>query len=141
MDGGPLDVEAIGILEIFIDETVGQLADGDAFFVGTFDHLVVDISEILDIIDRIATVEQETAKGVIRNKGPGIAQVEKIVDSRTADVHLDLAGLDGLEFFFAAGFGVEDADHSVWPPIISLRLWNGIWQVAVWDRTNWSAGP
>ena len=102
--------------KVFLDETLPQLLDGDALFVGAADHLIVDIREILNVLDLVALVLQIAAQRVEHDERARIADVEIVVDRRAAAVNAHLARLDGLELFFPARLRVINLHHLEYPP-------------------------
>ena len=50
----PLNVKAVSINVVFLDESVSELLDCNAFLVGTLDHLIIDICEVLNECNIVA---------------------------------------------------------------------------------------
>src|SRR5690606_5174179 len=71
------------------------------------DDLVVHVGVVADDGHLVARSLEPTGDGVEGHVGPRVAQVAHVVDRRPADVHADLARLEGDEFFLAVGQGVE----------------------------------
>ena len=68
-----LDIKAVSINVIFLDEPVRKLLNGNAFFIGALDHLIVDIGEVLDESNVIPSVFQISCKRVKSNERSCVA--------------------------------------------------------------------
>ena len=98
--GRLLDIERGSVLIVFLDIFFGNLRCGNAFFLGTFDDLIIDIGEILHEFYLVAAVFQIFSERVEYNERSCVADMKIVVDRRSADIHLDLARLQRYEFFF-----------------------------------------
>ena len=97
-----LDIQAVSINVVFLDESVSKLFNSDALFVGTLDHLIVDIREVLNEGYIVTGILKISGKRIKSNKRSGIAEMEIVIDRWAASIHLYLAGLYCLEFFFCS---------------------------------------
>ena len=100
MYGRFLDVERCSILVVFLDIFFGDLRRSNAFLLRTFDDLVIDIGKVLHEFYLVAVVFQIFSERVEYNEGSRVADVEIVVDRRSADIHLDLAFFDRHELLF-----------------------------------------
>ena len=108
---GPLYAQRIGILVHEGDETVGQLTDALAVFIGPLDDLVVDIGNVTHIGQIEATGAQPALHHVEHHEHPRMPQMAVVVNSHAADVHADFARLDGNKILFFPRQGVIDFQH------------------------------
>ena len=67
---------------------------------------VADIRDVPDVADLVAEMFQEAEQDVVRDAGTGVSEMGVAVDSRPADVHADMAGIDRNEEFFFPGQGI-----------------------------------
>ena len=81
------DIHAFGIFPEFLDIFFGNFLEGQTFLIRPADDLIVDISEILNKIDLVASVFQIAAKNVKNTKRSGVSDMDKVIDSRTAGVN------------------------------------------------------
>ena len=97
----------------FSDVVFRQLSPVALLGVGAADDLVVDVGEIRDELNAVAAVFQIAPHDVRRDRRTRVAQMQRVVNRRPADVHAHaLAGrIDRLEFLFLTGLGVENAEH------------------------------
>ena len=73
------DVEGVHLLQVEIDVPLGELAGGNALAGRTVYHLVVDVGEVLDVLDRVPAVLQ-VAPEHVEDDGPhGVAHVGRRV--------------------------------------------------------------
>ena len=70
-----------------------QLTDGDAFGLGGVDDLVVYVGDVADIGDAREEPLQEPKQHVEDDHRPGVADMGKVVDRRTADIDPHVIGL------------------------------------------------
>ena len=103
MNGCRTDTQPLCVREVFLDIAVGDDVVGHALFVCLFDDLVVDVGEVLYELDLIAAVLKVAAQRVKDDKRTRIADVEVVVDRRTAGVHLDLARFERDKLLLGAG--------------------------------------
>ena len=68
-----LDVKAVSINVVFLDEPVSKLLYGDTFLICALDHLIVDIGEVLDESNVIPSVFQISCKRVKSNERSCVA--------------------------------------------------------------------
>ena len=94
-----------------LGELRGNLCGGTAGPVRLVDDLVVHVGDVLHEGDVEAPPGQIAADDVEADEGAGIADMDVVVHGGAADVHADLALVDGLEFFLGAGLGVVNLDH------------------------------
>ena len=106
MHGGGTDAQRLRVLIILGDKAIAQLLDGDAFFIGAADHLIVDIGEILHKRNLVAAMLQIPAQHVEHDKGTGVADMKIIVYRRAAGIDARFARMNGHKLFLAAGFAV-----------------------------------
>ena len=106
MHGGGADAQRLGVHEILLDVAVGDLLDRYALFIGLADHLVVDVGEILHEGHFVAPVFQIAPQHVEDDEGPGVADVEVVVDGGAAGVNAHLSLMNGLELLFFPGHAV-----------------------------------
>ena len=88
-------IQSGGVLFILPDILFRDFLGGNPLLIGALDNLIVDIGKVLDKCHLIPPVLQIPAKGVEDADGPGVADVNQVIDGGTADVHLYLALLYG----------------------------------------------
>ena len=103
MNGGRTDAQTLCVGEVFLDVAVGDDVVGHALLVCLFDDLIVDVGEVLYELDLIAAVLKVAAQRVEDDKRTRVADVEVVVDRRTAGVHLDLALFERDELLLGTG--------------------------------------
>ena len=99
-------VQARGVGLVLLDITPGNREVIAALLVGLSDDLVVDVCKILHIGNAQAPVLQVTAKDVEHTNGPGVADMDIVVNRGAAGVNMGFSGHNGLKFFFLASQGV-----------------------------------
>ena len=102
------DSQRFGILVILINKSVGKFLYSNAFFIGSSDHFVIDICEILDKSNLITFPLQLPSQHVKRDERPGIADMEIIIHSRAARIDTHFSIMDRLKSFFFTGHAVID---------------------------------
>ena len=107
------DVQGVPIRHKSIGVKFGDIPDGFAFAGGTLFHFIVagiavacqmpDIGDVHDVVQFIAVILQRSTERVFENIGAQIADVRKMVNGRTAAIHLDgiFAGKKAERFFFS----------------------------------------
>jgi hypothetical protein len=68
---------------------------GLAVLDGALDDLVVDVSDVADVLDLVARRLEPAVDDVERHHHPGVTDVAVIVDRHPAHVHVDLPGWRG----------------------------------------------
>ena len=106
--GGGLGVQAVAVLDELGLELLGDLFHAAALLLGLFDELVVDVGDVGDKIDLVAPVLKVPAQGVEHHHGPGVADVDVVVDGGAADVNAVLPRRLGDELLFFAGQRIVD---------------------------------
>ncbi len=106
MDIRGADPQPFRVGQIFPNIPLRNLLNGDPFFVGFVDELVVDVGEVLDKSHVIAAIFKVPAQGIKHANRAGVANMDKVIDGRAAGVHFDLARLDRDELLFLSGEGV-----------------------------------
>ncbi len=94
-----------------LNETVGQGPHLLAILRRPLDNLVIDIGDVADIVDLIATAAQITHHHIKDHHHPGMAQMTEIVDGHATDVDPHFAGNNGLQWLLGATQGVMDLEH------------------------------
>ena len=108
------DVEFLNILKILVDILVRHVHGADMLFSRAVDDLVVHVRKVLHVLHLLASVLQIFAHGVEHDERTGVADVDKVIYGRTADVHLEFRRIHRNEFFFSAAHGV--VNFHVIPP-------------------------
>ena len=103
MNGCFADTKAFGIGQVFVDVTLCDFLCSYAFFVCLFDDLVIDVGKVLDKGNIIAFEFQISAHGIKYTDWTCVADVDKVIYSRSAGIHFYLALLDRHKFFFFSG--------------------------------------
>ena len=112
IDRCPFNAQSIGILIILLDKPVSEFLHGHAFFIGTIDHFIVDIGEILNVFHLVSAVFQVAAHRIEHDERTRISDMEIIVNGRSADVHGDLTLFDRDKRLLAPGHGIVNL-HTV----------------------------
>jgi hypothetical protein len=92
------------------DHLVGQRSNGHAALDSAADDLVIDVGDVANIGDAVATGLQPTIDDVERHHHARVPHVAQVVDGHAANVHAHMTSLDGLEWFQLTGEGVVDAE-------------------------------
>ena len=109
------DVEPVSVGEVFPDSVLGNLVSSLAELVRLLDYLVVNVGEVLNVEHLVSAELKVSAERVENAQRTGVADVDKVVDGRSACVDFYSAGSDGLQLLFLAGHGVVDL-HIIFPP-------------------------
>ena len=96
-------IKLIHYFEVGINIAIADIIPLYAFFIGSVDNLVINISEVLYMGYIIAFMLQETADNVPGNKGTSVANMRVVVGSYAANIDVGFAGSDRHEFFFLFG--------------------------------------
>ncbi len=114
--GGRQDVQVGQVLVVIVDVAFGQFERVFAQFVGARDDLVVHVGVVHHVFDFVAAILKVAADDIEDQRRHGVPDMRVVIDRDAADVHLDQARFEGLEFFFFAGDCVVYANHSslVW---------------------------
>ena len=95
-----------------LDEGVGELARDllgrTPLLICAVDDLVVHVREVLGKRHLIALVGEVTPDDVEGKEGAAVAHVNLVVDGGAADIHANLAGLDGRELLLLVRLAVID---------------------------------
>ena len=105
IDISPGNIEGIHILKMAIGELARQLAGGNTKLIGSVDNLIVDVSNILDILHLIATKLEVTLDDIKNDITHGMADMRLVIGSNPTDIHLNLIAI-GEELLLLAGKGV-----------------------------------
>ena len=100
MDIGAANAQGIGVFEIFVDVFVSHGFGADAFFMASVYDFVVHIGKVLDKGDVVTDVFQKSSENVKNDERAGVADMEIVINRRSAGVHADFSIFDGDEFFF-----------------------------------------
>ena len=103
MNGCFADTKAFGIGQVFVDVTLCDFLCSYAFFVCLFDDLVIDVGKVLDKGNIVSFKFQISAHSVKYTDWTCVADVDKVIYSRSAGIHFYLALLDRHKFFFFSG--------------------------------------
>ena len=93
MDGGFPHTQALRIGPKLVDIPGGHFLNGDALLVCLADELVVNIGEVLRKGHFVAPVFQVPAQHVEHAQGPGVSNMDEVIDRRAAGVNFSLAFL------------------------------------------------
>ena len=108
LDGGPLDVQTVGVLQVLVGIVLGHLRHGNALFLGAVDQLVVNVGDVGDKNHLVAPVFQVAAQRIEHHQRAGVAHVDIVVDRGATDVDAVFPGGLGDKLLLAAGHGIED---------------------------------
>ena len=103
---GPQHTKGILVPVHGVDHPVGERRIGFAIVVGAVENLVVDVGNVAHVGDIPAPGSQVAGDHVKRHQYPGVTDMAVVVNGDTADVHANLARLDGFEDFFLPSQGV-----------------------------------
>ena len=101
--GRLLDAQTLCINEIFLNITLSDGVEVHAFLVRLVDYLVVNVGEVLNELNLVAAVLEVTAQQIENDERTCVADMEVVVHSRTAGIHLYLARRDRNEFLLLTG--------------------------------------
>ena len=99
-------IEGSRILIILFDVFFADFRSSYAFLFGSVYYLIVHVGEVLNKFHLVASVFQILSQCVKNYKGSGVPDMEKIINRRPADIHLNLSFLYGNEFLFSSGKGI-----------------------------------
>ena len=99
MDGRPLYVEAVGVVESLGNIFFGNFLHCGIFLVGSFYYLIVHVGEVLNVCHLISLVLKITSYRVKNNVGTRVSDMDIVIDRGAADIHFYLSGLHGHKFF------------------------------------------
>ncbi len=91
MDGRFPHAQALRVGPELVDVPGGYLLDGDALLVCLADELVVNVGEVLRKGHPVAPVFQVPAQHVENAQGPGVPNVDEVIDRGAAGVDFGLA--------------------------------------------------
>ena len=106
MYGRRPDAQRLSVLVILRDKPVCQFLYSDAFLIGTPDHLVINIREVLDEGHIIAFPFQLPPQYVKGDERTCVSDMKIVVHSRTAGINPRLPFLYRFEFFLFPGQAV-----------------------------------
>ena len=101
--GRLLDAQTLCINKVFLNITLGDGIEVHAFLVRLVDYLIVNVSEVLHELNLVAAVLEVTAQQIENDERTCVADMEVVVHSRTAGIHLYLARRDRNEFLLLTG--------------------------------------
>ena len=101
--GRLLDAQALCVHVVFLDIALGDGVEVNALFVRLVDYLVVNVSEVLHELNLVAAVLEVTAQQIENDERTCVADMEVVVHSWAAGIHLYLARRDRNEFFLLTG--------------------------------------
>ena len=100
-----------------IDKGLGvfrsNLRSATALFVCLFDDLVVHVGDVLHELHLVATPNQIAANGVKRNKRASISDMNVVVHSWAAYIHIHLAVGNGNKGTLFTRLGIINLDHAI----------------------------
>ena len=97
-----LDVQSRRVLEVFLDVLLGDFSRAYAFLLCSVYYLVINVGEVLNELDLVASVLEILSHGIEYYERSGVSYVKEIVHGRSADVHFDLAFLLRYELLFSS---------------------------------------
>ena len=106
--GSRPDVQARHILLALLDISLGDHRGINSLFQSLLDDLVIDIREVGYIVYLVPLVFKIASHRIKYDHGTRIADVDQVVNGRTAYIHAHLAGFDRHKFLFASGHCVKD---------------------------------
>ena len=75
------------------------------------DDFVVDVRDIPNVSDLIILTPKPAPNNVKHNQHAGMPDVTNVVDGHPANIHANVASLEGNKRFFAAGKRVMNSEH------------------------------
>ena len=111
VQGGRLHVERRRIGHKRRNVFFSQFRDGNPLFGRRFDHFVINIGKVRNIINLVAFKLQVAAHCIKGHNTPGIPDVNVIVHRWPTHIHIHHAWGQGRKFFFLAGQGVINFKH------------------------------
>ena len=115
MHGSRMNAQTLGVDKVFLDVAVSDDVIGHTFLICLLDNFVVNIRKVLHELDVIAAVLKIAAQRIKNNERARVADVEIVVHSRAAGVHLDLARLQRDKLFLFARHRVIQFHNSILP--------------------------
>ena len=107
---GVLDGEGVEVLEEGFDVLGGVLVDGKTGGSSVADDLVVDVSDVHDVLSGNALLPDKAAEDVDVEEGAEVADVSVVVDGGAATVHAEGWCALGQEGFDSAAESIEEFD-------------------------------
>ncbi len=120
--GRRFDVQVLHILLEVLDVAFRELERIDAHFIRAADDFVIHVGEVHSVSDFIAAVFEVPADNVKHHSGHRVTDMSFIVDSRAADIHLDLSRFKRLQRFLLASQRIIQLNtHLLTPSSFSCR--------------------
>ena len=80
-----------------INKAISESGDRLTIFNSAIDNLVVNIGDVADIKNLITAGAQPSDDHIKDNHDPGVTNVAEVIYRHAADIHLHLAGHNGLK--------------------------------------------
>src|SRR5262249_32265244 len=116
---GRLDVQALDVAEEGVHVLHGEVVQRKAFLARAADRLVVHVGQVHDLRHAQPAGEEVPAQDVLEQERPQVADVDGVVDRRSARVHPDVPGLERRQLGRPASERVVKGDRAHRP---ALRL-------------------
>jgi len=107
LDIRPPEPQVAGVLDVPLRRAVGELRAPYLLPGSSLVDLVVDVRDVLDQLHLIAALREPPAHPHGDDEGPRVADVDPLVDGRSADVHADRTRRRGQLDFLPRGGVVE----------------------------------
>ena len=106
---GPLTAQSVKVTVHLVNHALRQRADGFAVFDCPANDLVFDIGDIADKSDPKTTDTQPALNQIKGHARPRMPDVAQVINRHAANVHADMAGLQGNKLFNHTTKRVVDA--------------------------------
>ena len=114
---GVLDVQRVGVFEEGLDVLLGVLLHGEAVARGVADDLVLNVSDVHDVLELVAALLQEAAQRVDHDEGAEVADVSVVVNGGPAGIHADEVVFQRPELLNFSGQSIKELkrhEPSLW---------------------------
>ena len=108
MNGGLSDIKSLGVCPKFLYIPLGNLLNGGALLVGLVYKLIVDVGEILNEIDLIASPLKVSSEHIKNAKRAGVSDVNIVIDGGAAGINFRLPLFYRNKLLFLSGQGIEN---------------------------------
>ena len=115
------DVQVGHILFAFLNVTLGNDRSVHAFLICLFNDFVVYVGEVRYVVHFVPFILEVTAHRVEHDHRSRVADMNQVVNRRTADIHADLARRNRLELFQCFCLGIINP-HFILSPFLQCAV-------------------
>jgi len=112
----PSNAQRISVLEVFFNVFLADFQTLQTFFLSASDDFIIYICKILNIIDLITPVFHIASERVENQEWSRVANMKKVIDRWSTDVHAYFAFFNGDKLFLFSGKAVVQL-HLIFTPL------------------------